>query len=387
MRGQVIRVRGLLKHAGWLERLRVETLDAIRSLAGDAVSDAVAAEGFEFVHRHLTVDQIVELREQVGRIAEHLAPQALPDLVGQVLGHRRPFHFETLPNVRFHIPHGAWGEGASRGEFQGAAGGKLTPHPPHQDSYFRCPMNGINLWCAVGSVAMGNGLSLYPSAYGRPLAYGPNGRLAVREHLGPALNFTLTPGDAVVFHGEHVHASEVNWTDRTRYVVSFRITERLPAFPRRSGYRYRRTRRAFGIIPHRVLWWIAESAPLLRVGGKDHPDYLTTRRSPERPSAPEPRVLRSSDVAPDRIVPAGPTACVTRLASGRVVAFGRYCPHEGADLARGYLRDGRVMCPWHNLPIDPETGQSPCASIKCLATFDCREASGRIEVGARHRGR
>jgi nitrite reductase/ring-hydroxylating ferredoxin subunit len=60
------------------------------------------------------------------------------------------------------------------------------------------------------------------------------------------------------------------------------------------------------------------------------------------------------------------STCVVRTERG-VFALPRRCPHEGADLAYGWMSEGRLRCPWHHLPIDPETGAQPCASLGTLA--------------------
>ena len=39
---------------------------------------------------------------------------------------------------------------------------------------------------------------------------------------------------------------------------------------------------------------------------------------------------------------------------GRVHAAPAACPHMGADLSEGCLKDGRLACPWHDLTLGPE---------------------------------
>ena len=67
------------------------------------------------------------------------------------------------------------------------------------------------------------------------------------------------------------------------------------------------------------------------------------------------------------IRPTDPKTCMARLGEDEFVTFDRRCPHQGADLAMGYLADGRIVCPWHNLHFDPATGQSPCQSLRPLS--------------------
>ena len=83
-----------------------------------------------------------------------------------------------------------------------------------------------------------------------------------------------------------------------------------------------------------------------------------------------------SDLAVGEVRGVSPSVCVVRTERG-VFALPRRCPHEGADLAYGLVRDGRLRCPWHNLPIDPETGAQPCASLGTMAARRLESADGR----------
>lgn len=82
-----------------------------------------------------------------------------------------------------------------------------------------------------------------------------------------------------------------------------------------------------------------------------------------------------SDLAVDEVRAVSASVCVVRTERG-VFALPRRCPHEGADLAYGLVYDGRLRCPWHNLPIDPETGTQPCASLATLPARRLEPAEG-----------
>ena len=41
---------------------------------------------------------------------------------------------------------------------------------------------------------------------------------------------------------------------------------------------------------------------------------------------------------------------------GKIFAIQNSCPHQGADLADGFVKDGKVVCPLHNWAFDLETG-------------------------------
>ena len=52
------------------------------------------------------------------------------------------------------------------------------------------------------------------------------------------------------------------------------------------------------------------------------------------------------------------TVLVGRLNDGRVVAFGKSCPHEMTDLRQATFVDGKVRCPKHNYIYDPHSGEN-----------------------------
>lgn len=61
--------------------------------------------------------------------------------------------------------------------------------------------------------------------------------------------------------------------------------------------------------------------------------------------------------------------CIVVKTEAGVFGLSRYCPHQGADLSLGYIKDGQLHCPWHNLYFDPKTGHQPCRSLKNLNVF------------------
>jgi nitrite reductase/ring-hydroxylating ferredoxin subunit len=54
----------------------------------------------------------------------------------------------------------------------------------------------------------------------------------------------------------------------------------------------------------------------------------------------------------------GGRTLVARLRSGEVYAASPACPHEGAPLAEGAVRQGAVDCPRHHYLFDLKTGEN-----------------------------
>ncbi len=67
---------------------------------------------------------------------------------------------------------------------------------------------------------------------------------------------------------------------------------------------------------------------------------------------------------------------------GRYYAMDNICPHQGAQLHEGWVRDGCVTCPWHAWSYRLASGQMEMGdSFDHLDTFATRIVAGRIEVG------
>ncbi|HYE72244.1 MAG TPA: Rieske 2Fe-2S domain-containing protein [Blastocatellia bacterium] len=67
---------------------------------------------------------------------------------------------------------------------------------------------------------------------------------------------------------------------------------------------------------------------------------------------------------------------------GQLYAIDNSCPHRGAPLHEGILRDGKVYCPWHCFDFDIKTGE--CGAVKGLDvnTYEVKVEEGTIYVKA-----
>ena len=72
--------------------------------------------------------------------------------------------------------------------------------------------------------------------------------------------------------------------------------------------------------------------------------------------------------------------CVARIGEEKVIAFRRRCPHDGADFALGTVHNGNIVCPWHTLPFNSETGESPCKALNKLRFYDTEISGDTVTV-------
>ena len=205
------------------------------------------------------------------------------------------------------------------------------------------------------------------------------------------MTFELQPGDTVLFHSNHVHGSEINRTDFTRYVVSYRISFEAPQFPHGHYHSYKHAGFARGwlgtisTLPANLQWSYVRSLARRAVakvsgrGGALQAPAASPAAIAQRESAAP---LRVDQIPVGAIVPYTSHVVVARLSETEFVATSRTCPHKGGDLADGFVDGGRVVCPWHNLPFDPASGRATCPGVKPLLRFPVQIVDGEVRVDA-----
>ncbi|MBW4611992.1 MAG: phytanoyl-CoA dioxygenase family protein [Desmonostoc vinosum HA7617-LM4] len=400
LHGEVVIIRKCLQKIGYFECLQKASLEGIQQAVGQEKATRIKNQGFEAVHKIIDLNELSDVSDRTYEVIRSLAPAFSKALVKEVFQTQKPFYFEKEPNVRFHIPYDIVVK--RKQEFSKFYwNGKITPHGPHHDSWYQCPTNSINIWIAMGTVTIGNGLNIYPQVHNKRLPCTPEGKIPHNQYFESALNFHLEPGDALIFHGEHLHSSEINSTDATRYVISLRLTLDKPNFLESSPYRYdyiysecndsfkakctelivntsrQMLKKINTILPKQNQNYIISPNA---VCGFDDTSTDFPKPIPVESTEDIKLAFDSQELPIGKIRPVSPKICVARLDNNQVVAFSRYCPHEGADLAGGYLRDQCIVCPWHNLPISTESGASPCQSLSKLTIFNCTEDNNQVEV-------
>ncbi|GAA5178643.1 hypothetical protein GCM10023322_06290 [Rugosimonospora acidiphila] len=228
--GALVDLTGALQRLDIYDELLGHTLELVESVASPQARAGVAADGVERLHEHLSVPQALELRRRLaatltgrslvwtGRLLRSLRPQSRPLYVCGRFYARIMMPEDVIAPHRTMLVREA---------------GFMTPHGPHLDSWFSQGTNTINLWMALGTVMPGNGMLFFPSQYRDGLRR-ENEACDPGQPVGLPRCIALDPGDVLLFHGDHVHSTEINLTDRTRFVVSTRITVGPPAY-RREG--------------------------------------------------------------------------------------------------------------------------------------------------------
>ena len=389
--GQVYMLKGALQKMGLFEPMVRASLEGVRADLGEQIAAQVEDSGFENIHQLVDPAAIPPLTDSVYEKIKELAPKFLEGFVPQVFGSGQSFYYERYPNVRFHIPYDlAMKHRKQFNEFAKDFGqGKIAAHGPHRDYWLDCPDNAINAWIAVGPVQRGNGLAIFKDDYQHEFTYQPDGELGQAEQLTkPPTTFDMAPGDVLLFHANHLHASELNRTGHTRYVISFRMSFGKPNFPLGHHHNYvhwgmaRGPLKALAEVPAKLqMSYLSDRARRVGqlLGGKKQ-QAAAAKAKDEKLAAKGQVAVKLADLEVGSIKAISADYCVARLDEGEVVAFSRHCTHQGADLAKGFVLDGNIVCPWHNLTFDPKTGKSPCAQLRGLKLKPCKVEADQFIV-------
>lgn len=383
-RGEVLVVRNCLQSIGSLDALQAASLTGIAGAVGEDVAAAVKRMGFQHFHQAIDVDDLDPIMKSLYAHYLPLTGDLARNVVHGALGVGSAFYYEETVNVRFQVPYDFAARHKARKVLSENWSGKVVPHCPHHDSWYECPANAFNVWMAIGPVLEGNGLAIFTDVFGKRLPHTDNGRMPPNQYFGRPLTVALNAGDALVFHGEHLHSSEINITAETRHVVSLRLTLDEPRFYAPSSARFvyspppaSASGEASGVSE--APWSESgrsgrgaadQAAPPFDDLSAKFPKPLESSPATVPGSVPEfdPSALRVGEIRP-----LSRTQCAAKVSDSEIVVFQRHCPHEGADLAGGYLRGKEVVCPWHNLPIDLATGTSPCQTLPKIRVFSRTE--------------
>lgn len=398
--GEVFVVRGFLQSIDAQNLVREIVMSALSSIRPD-VAETISAESFDTLHELLSVEEFFELI----RLTEQGLSNAERKLYGKVikrgLVRQQSIWACRSPIFRVHVPFDfAAEEKQSIEAFRNKYGnGRITSLRPHRDSWFDEPLTCVTVWIALGTVMSGNGMSFFPGDYKNPMHYLKRQGVSRDQPVSRPVTVTMSEGDALFFHANHLHASEVNSTGFTRAAVTMRFAIDDPKLSMLKPWRYVLVNPDW---PISLSWFLQSKRLLARILRRLLPGLLQA----DSPAGPYPRsnwsmgseVDDPGDSSPseagqggyvstDNLVAGQPLAISERHLLIKIEGSGgqqvwrldRRCPHEGADLALGHVEENCLRCPWHNLPIDIVTGASACQSMG-IEAVRCEVRDGLIEI-------
>lgn len=205
-----------------LQRLNLQhdfkntVLTSIAHECGNQIRSRVSARGIEYLHLLLTAEQIAAVYKRVEAELYNVLPDAM-NRITLSLNIPRPLYIHNNSIARIMVPVEQLVDSFK------FLPGRLYPYDGvHQDPF--PDLNVVNFWIAIGHVKKDNGIAIYPDAWGQDLPQPGNNTNTEDLELGEPVRYELNPGDILMFHSRHIHATVPNHTDQTRVALTSRIS-------------------------------------------------------------------------------------------------------------------------------------------------------------------
>jgi hypothetical protein len=238
--------KGLHK-SGLATDLDILVFQAFAEVAGRKKAEEVKAAGVEQIHQILPLSALIRSNHRLNQLLTPHCLKIAKGIVTKGLEYRTSVYISKQIIARFMVPF-SFLDDHERSEIHsrnprkccgGIEKGKVKPHELHRDSWYNLPANILNLWVAMSEVVPGNGIVIFPEMFGKEV---PHAAAVMERNVstGPSINFSLEKGDVLLFNGDHLHASEANRTNRTRFVISLRFYVSRPKYrhSRKAGVRF-----------------------------------------------------------------------------------------------------------------------------------------------------
>ncbi len=372
-KGEIIVIRNSAFMGSQLDQFNQIALNQIKALISPQVAHQIQSQGWSKLHLMLDGEQLYQVNQQITEATQSFLLVWGKQFVSDFLEYSNPFYLYSNAIFRTFIPYEIFDQN-KRELYQHL--GSLRFTSPHRDSWVEYALTSINLWIAVDRVSLGNSLLFYPQQWRKEIPPTASIRYVDRNYpVGKPLRFALQPGDALLFSGEHLHSSELNTTDETRCALTMRFSLTLPQgtyFNQwRSWYDSRWVSHRWKLL---AIWRSFFSYAHLGYRLKNQKKrwhsfknrFLQDKTSVDVSKSSQIMLNTNLTLQPNIIQVKDAHTCIVRTENG-VVEFPRYCRHEAADLAQGYIEDGKLYCPWHSLAFDLKTGAYNCSAFRPLS--------------------
>jgi hypothetical protein len=244
--GELIVIENALQKAGSADKVKSLILKCIEEVSGEETAAALKNQGLEVMHELMTIPEIVLANHKTNILLQKDSLRLAMQVVQCGLGYKAPVYIQRFAIARFFPPFALVTKHESeelhirnpKACCDVIQSGKIRPHSPHRDRWYGIPENTMNLWIALSEVIHGNGIVIFPQVFKKEVKH--SGVVVDdAQNFGEGVNFQLQPGDLLLFNGDHLHQSEINLTQQTRVVISFRFYFHRPLFQEPLNFQHR----------------------------------------------------------------------------------------------------------------------------------------------------
>ena len=260
-------------------------------------------------------------------------------------------------------------------------------HGPHIDSWLGAAY-GVNCWWSIAGTTEDNCLVVYPETFDYELEHIDNvPYLAPGIALSKPHKVAPTDGSVLIFNGELLHGTQLNISNKTRVVVSIRVS------PHKLMYRPDSV-----ISKCNTSWYFSKDIYRGKSGNfkfKAWRDYSVVsygQKLPVTTKSPKSLTFKTklSENRPLTLCPSGfidmneratfnfEDECIIVIRDKNdIYAFSSLCPHLGVNLVDGFYENSHIYCPGHGVEFNLKSGSSKCDLLR-LKTYEIIEHNNLI---------
>ena len=234
-------------------------------------------------------------------------------------------------------------------------------HGPHIDTWYGHSFNAINFWWNIGGANKDNSMSIHLK---KDTSNFPCDEfMYLDKNFKPPYPYSLNlkEGELLLFNSEQLHATRLNTSKNTRFVITVRVIQNQPTFDKDINH-------------HHYLDWM--SSKKIKKGDfstKKYPNYIKVKKKKKtekkdfktkelKISFNDNKYFKISKHLEGKIIQINYTDKKILLTSynKKYYAFNSLCPHLGVNLRNGFIINKKVKCPAHGAEFNLTNGHSGC---------------------------
>ena len=236
-------------------------------------------------------------------------------------------------------------------------------HGPHIDTWYGHSFKAINFWWNVDGVNPENSMTLHLKKDTSDLEYDEFMYLDPNTKPPNLTKIDLQEGELLLFNSEQLHATRLNTSSQTRFVITTRVIQDEPTFNKSINHR------------HYLQWMSSEKIKKGDYTTKEYRNFIEVKTNIKNKKILKKKIninvssdfkdkeefdipkIRNKEIIN---VNYNDRSVLLALVKDNFFAFSKKCPHLGVSLENGFILGDQIKCPAHGAEFDLKDGVSGC---------------------------
>ncbi len=235
-------------------------------------------------------------------------------------------------------------------------------HGPHIDSWYGHSFNAINFWWNVGGVNEQNSMTLHLKKNTSNFIYDEFMYLDKNIQPPTPTKIDMKEGELLLFNSEQLHATRLNTSKDTRFVVTVRVIQNQPVFNKRINHH------------HYLDWMSSKNIKNKDYSTKKYPNFKILKKKIKKKikskykslnlkfSIKDKKFFKLIKINQNNILEVNflDKKILLTKHKNKFFAFNSICPHLGVNLKNGFVLNDKIKCPAHGIEFGLNDGKSGC---------------------------